>query len=61
MRIFEGHIVGSLKNLDHSLVFVYFHNTADFARAVIHAEFYDFFIGSVFYALQDYKRTVDFA
>ena len=61
MCVAEGHSIRALKHLDHSLVFIDFNNTANLFFSVIHTEFDDLLVGSVFNALQDYKRAVDLA
>ena len=58
--IAEGHIISSLKNLDNSLVFIDFHDTADLLCAVFHVEFHDLLVRCVFDTLKDNKRAVYF-
>ena len=55
--VIERHIVGSLKNLDHSFVFVDFYDPSQFLFFSIDGKFY---ICCIFDTLQNYQRTIDF-
>ena len=56
----KGHIFRSLKYLNHSLVFIDFHNTPQLAATVLNAELHDFIESCVFDALQNHQRAIDF-
>ena len=58
--VVERHIVGSLKNLDHSFVLIDLHDSSQFLFFSIDGKFYDFLICCIFYSLQNYQRTIDF-
>ena len=60
MGIAEGHIICSLEYLNNCFVFINFNDTTDFLGSVVHVEFYDFFVGSIFDAFQNYERAVYF-
>ena len=58
--VVERHIVGSLKNLDHSFVLIDLHDSSQFLFFSVDGKFYNLFICCIFDTLQNYQRTIDF-
>ena len=58
--VVEGHIVGTLENLDHGFVLVDLYNSSQFLFFPVDGKFYNLFICCIFDTLQNYQRTIDF-
>ena len=59
--VFQGHVFGTLKHLNHGMVFVDFYDTADFPLSAVHNEFHDLIVESVLHAFQSDQRSVNTA
>ena len=58
--IFQGHALGTLKDLNDGFILVDFDDTPDPAILSVYNKFYDFVIECVLYALQNDQRAIDF-
>ena len=59
--VFQGHVLRSLKYLDHGLILIDLYDTSDLMVPAVYDKLYDLVKESVLYAFQSDERSVDAA